>query len=52
MDPSNAVALCYGCHRYLAQHRYEQEALFRAKFGDEEYERVEALAHGRRDRAT
>lgn len=52
MDPSNAVALCYGCHRWLSQHKDEQEALFRGKFGDEEYERVAALAHGRRDRAS
>ncbi len=47
---SNAMALCYGCHQWVDSHPDEKELLFREKFGDEEFERVAALAHGKRDR--
>jgi 5-methylcytosine-specific restriction endonuclease McrA len=50
VDPSNAMALCYGCHQFIDSHAAEKEALFRGKFGDDEYERVASLAHGKRDR--
>jgi hypothetical protein len=49
-DPSNALALCYGCHQFIDSHSEEKERLFRLRFGNDEYDRVAALAHGRRDR--
>lgn len=51
-DPSNAMALCYGDHQYVDSHHDEKERLFLAKFGQEECDRVAALAHGKRDRAS
>lgn len=50
LDPSNALAGCYGCHMWIDSHPADKERLFRFHFGDEEYDRVAALAHGRRDR--
>jgi late competence protein required for DNA uptake (superfamily II DNA/RNA helicase) len=47
---TNALALCYGCHQFVDSHSAEKEALFRLRFGNDEYERVAALAHGKRDR--
>ena len=49
-DPSNALALCYGCHQFIDSHAQEKEVLFRLRFGNAEYDRVAALAHERRDR--
>jgi len=49
-EPSNALALCYGCHQFVDSHAAEKEALFRLRFGNDEYDRVAALAHQRRDR--
>lgn len=50
-EPSNAMALCYGCHQYADSHAEEKRALFVAKFGEVECERIAALAHGKRDRS-
>jgi hypothetical protein len=33
-DENNALALCYGCHRYVDQHRDEKDKLFLAHLGD------------------
>jgi ribosomal protein L37E len=49
-EPSNALALCYGCHQFIDSHAEEKEALFRLRFGNDEYDRVAGLAHQRRDR--
>jgi hypothetical protein len=49
-DPENALALCYGCHQFVDSHSAEKEALFRLRFGNAAYDRVAALAHGKRDR--
>jgi ribosomal protein L37E len=49
-EPSNALALCYGCHQFVDSHAAEKETLFRLRFGNDEYDRVAALAHGKRDR--
>jgi hypothetical protein len=49
-DPENALALCYGCHQFIDSHAAEKETLFRLRFGNEAYDRVAALAHGKRDR--
>jgi 5-methylcytosine-specific restriction endonuclease McrA len=47
---TNALALCYGCHQHIDSHAEDKETLFRLRFGNEEYDRVAALAHGKRDR--
>jgi hypothetical protein len=49
-DPSNAIAACYGCHQFIDSHAQEKETLFRLIHGNDEYDRVAALAHERRDR--
>ncbi len=49
-EPHNALALCYGCHQFVDSHAEEKEVLFRLRFGNDEYDRVAALAHGKRDR--
>ncbi len=49
-EPENALALCYGCHQYVDSHSAEKEALFRLRFGNESYDRIAGLAHGKRDR--
>ena len=41
LDPDNAAALCYGCHRYLDTHPVEKHAWFRTRLGDERYEALE-----------
>jgi len=50
LDEFNALALCYGCHQFVDSHAAEKERLFRAQFGDEQYEITAAIAHGKRDR--
>lgn len=50
LDMSNALALCYGCHQHVDSHADEKENLFRLRMGNDEYDRVAALAHKRRDR--
>lgn len=50
MDPSNALSLCYGCHAHVDSNKDDKEALFRLRFGHAEYDRVAALAQGKRDR--
>lgn len=52
MDPSNLLTLCRGCHQYIGEHADVREKLFRLRFGNDEYERVAALAHERRDRVS
>lgn len=37
-DLENAVALCYGDHRYLDTHPDEKERFFRQRMGDEAYD--------------
>jgi 5-methylcytosine-specific restriction endonuclease McrA len=46
----NILALCFGCHQFIDSHAAEKETLFRLRFGNEAYDRVAALAHGKRDR--
>ena len=41
MDPLNACALCYGCHRYLDTHPDLKRKFFRARLGDEVFEALE-----------
>lgn len=50
LDPSNALALDFGCHQYIDSHSDAKEKLFRLRFGNAEYDRVAAIAHGKRDR--
>ena len=52
MDPSNLLSLCRGCHQFVDSHPEEKEALWRLRIGHEEYERLAAIANGRRDRVT
>jgi hypothetical protein len=49
-EPTNALALCYGCHQYVDSHAAEKESLFRLRFGSAEYDRIAAIAHEKRDR--
>lgn len=50
LDPSNALAGCYGCHSYLDQNPEAKRNLFRLRFGQDEVDRVERLHNGARDR--
>jgi hypothetical protein len=50
LDPSNALAGCYGCHRLVDSRPDIKETLFRLRFGNEEYQRVADLANMKRDR--
>jgi hypothetical protein len=50
MDPANLLALCRGCHSFVDQNPNEREKLFRLRIGNDEFDRIAALAHGRRDR--
>jgi 5-methylcytosine-specific restriction endonuclease McrA len=40
-DPENAVALCYGCHRYLDTHPDLKREFFLARLGVERFEALE-----------
>lgn len=50
MDPDNILALCFGCHQFVDSHAEEKENLWRLRIGNDRYERIAALAHGKRDR--
>jgi 5-methylcytosine-specific restriction endonuclease McrA len=44
-NPSNSMALCYGCHQFVDSHPEEKYALFRKKLGDQEYDALVLRAH-------
>jgi len=44
-DVRNSAGICYLCHRFLDTHRFEKEAFFRKLLGDEEYDKLDQLAH-------
>jgi 5-methylcytosine-specific restriction endonuclease McrA len=50
MDPSNLLALCYGCHHFVDSHDGEKETLWRLRIGNDEYDRIAGIAHQKRDR--
>jgi hypothetical protein len=50
LDPSNALAGCYGCHQFIDSHPQEKERLFRLRHGNAEYDRLAAIHNERRDR--
>ena len=43
-NPDNAIALCYGCHRYLGSNPTEHNQFFLKKLGIETYDRINMLA--------
>lgn len=43
-EEKNAMALCYGCHRFIDKNADEKKELFIKKFGKESYERITALS--------
>jgi hypothetical protein len=48
LDPENAAALCYGCHRFIDGHPSEREAFFRARLGDARYEALQLRSNQRK----
>lgn len=49
-DPSNLLSLCYGCHVVVDSRPDVKEALWRLRIGNDEYDRIAAIAHQKRDR--
>ena len=47
LDPLNAAALCYGCHRWLDTHPDLKHGWFRARLGDEAYEALRLRSNQR-----
>jgi hypothetical protein len=51
MDPDNLLALCRGCHQFIdSDDTGAKERLWRMRIGNTRYDRIAALAHGKRDR--
>lgn len=51
LDPDNACALCYGCHRYLDTHPDLKHEFFRERLGDERYEALQLRSNTTRKRS-
>lgn len=45
-DPDNACLLCYGCHMYFHGHPLEFVEFFRARLGEEKFDRLKMRAQG------
>lgn len=44
-DPENAMAACYGCHRWLTANPHEHRALWFKRLGEKAYDRLTLRAN-------
>ena len=47
IEPANAMALCYGCHRYLTAHPSEHKELWKIRFSAKERKRIKDRKNAR-----